>query len=80
MGSGRGREGEEIPGGVDGRGTEGAGVPGAGGAYKQTHARILLLSDENWGEGPLKDLEIAWVLQVGPPRWNGYVAGVWKRG
>ena len=38
---------------------------GRAAAYKQTHARILLLSDENWGEGPLKDLEIAWVLQVG---------------
>ena len=38
---------------------------GRAAAYKQTHARILLLSDENWGEGPLKDLEIARVLQVG---------------
>ena len=38
---------------------------GRAAAYKQTHARILLLSDENWGEGLLKDLEIAWVLQVG---------------
>ena len=38
---------------------------GRAAAYKQIHARILLLSDENWGEGPLKDLEIAWVLQVG---------------
>ena len=38
---------------------------GRAASYKQTHARILLLSDENWGEGPLKDLETAWVLPVG---------------
>ena len=36
-----------------------------GAAYKQTHARILLLSDENQAEGPMMDQEIARVLQVG---------------
>ena len=34
-------------------------------AYKQTHARILLLSDENQAEGPMKDQEIARALGVG---------------
>ena len=34
-------------------------------AYKQTHARILLLSDENQAEGPLTDQEIARALRVG---------------
>ena len=34
-------------------------------AYKQTHARILLLSDESQPEGALKDGEIARSLKVG---------------
>ena len=34
-------------------------------AYKQTHARILLLSDENQAEGPMMDQEIARALTVG---------------
>ena len=34
-------------------------------AYKQTHARILLLSDENQAEGSMKDVEIARSLKVG---------------
>ena len=34
-------------------------------AYKQTHARILLLSDENQAEGPMMDQEIGRALQVG---------------
>ena len=34
-------------------------------AYKQTHARILLLSDESQPEGALKDGEIARFLKVG---------------
>ena len=38
---------------------------GRAAAYKQTHARILLLSDENQGEGPMMDREIARALQVG---------------
>ena len=38
---------------------------GRAAAYKQTHARILLLSDENQAEGSLMDQEIARVLKVG---------------
>ena len=38
---------------------------GRAAAYKQTHARILLLSDENQAEGPMMDQEIARSLQVG---------------
>ena len=38
---------------------------GRAAAYKQTHARILLLSDENRAEGPMKDVEIARSLGVG---------------
>ena len=38
---------------------------GRAAAYQQTHARILLLSDENQAEGPLMDQEIARVLKVG---------------
>ena len=38
---------------------------GRAAAYKQTHARILLLSDENQAEGPMKDQEIAQALIVG---------------
>ena len=37
---------------------------GRAAAYRQTHARILLLSDENQGEGPMKDEEIARSLKV----------------
>ena len=32
---------------------------GRGAAYKQTHARILLLSDESQGEGGMKDEDVA---------------------
>ena len=38
---------------------------GRAAAYKQTHARILLLSDENQAEGPMMDEEIARALKVG---------------
>ena len=38
---------------------------GRAAAYKQTHARILLLSDENQAEGPMIDQEITRVLGVG---------------
>ena len=34
-------------------------------AYQQTHARILLLSDEVQGDGAMKDGDIAGVLQIG---------------
>ena len=35
------------------------------GVYKQTHARILLLSDENQADCAMKDQEIARALKVG---------------
>ena len=38
---------------------------GRAAAYKQTHARILLLSDERQEYGAMKDEEIARVLKVG---------------
>ncbi len=38
---------------------------GQASAYRQTHARILMLSDENQAEGPMKDGEIARSLKVG---------------
>ena len=34
-------------------------------AYKQTHARVLLLSDERQGDGAMKDEEIARALRIG---------------
>ena len=44
----------------------GAVVPkGQAAAYKQTHARILLLSDENQADGAMRDEEIARALRVG---------------
>ena len=38
---------------------------GRAAAYKQTHARILLLSDENQADDAMKDQDIARVLRVG---------------
>ena len=38
---------------------------GRAAAYKQTHARILLLCDENQADGGMKDEEIAQALKVG---------------
>ena len=38
---------------------------GRAAAYKQTHARILLLSDESQEGGAMKDEEIARALKVG---------------
>ncbi len=38
---------------------------GRAAAYKQTHARILLLSDENQSGGPMMDQEISRALKVG---------------
>ena len=38
---------------------------GRAAAYKQNHARILLLSDENQADGPMRDQEIARALRVG---------------
>ena len=36
---------------------------GRAAAYRQTHARILLLCDENQANGPMKDEEVARALQ-----------------
>ena len=38
---------------------------GRGAAYKQTHGRVLLLSDEAQVDGAMKDEDIARVLQIG---------------
>ena len=38
---------------------------GRAAAYRQTHARILLLCDENQADGAMKDEEIARALRVG---------------
>ena len=38
---------------------------GRAAAYKQTHARVLLLSDEGQGDGVMKDEEIARALRIG---------------
>ena len=38
---------------------------GRAAAYKQTHARILLLSDENQDGGAMRDADIAQALKVG---------------
>ena len=38
---------------------------GRAAAYRQSHARILLLSDESQVDGPMMDREIARALQVG---------------
>ena len=38
---------------------------GRAAAYKQIHARILLLCDENQADGAMKDEEIARALKVG---------------
>ena len=40
---------------------------GRAAAYKQTHARVLLLSDEGQGDGAMKDEEIARALRIGCP-------------
>ena len=63
-----GCDGQEIPCGTDWGGTggvEGTGVQRPGSAYKQTHARILLLSDENQSGEPMMDQEISRALKVG---------------
>ena len=38
---------------------------GSAAAYRQTHARILLLSDENQDGGAMRDTDIARALKVG---------------
>ena len=53
---------------TDNRGTTGtqdAGSRGRTAAYKQTHARILLMSDESRGDGGMKDADISSALGIG---------------
>ena len=61
-------DGEEVQGQTErggAAGIEGNGVERGAAAYRQTHARILLLSDEGQGDGVMKDGDIARSLQVG---------------
>ena len=62
---------------------------GRAAAYKQTHGRILLLSDEAHADGAMKDEYIARVLQIGhatvergapPLRGRGSGAGLGAQG
>ena len=54
---------------------------GRAAAYKQTHARILLLCDENQADGGMKDEEIARSLQVGTATVERVAPAVaWRRG
>ena len=52
---------------------------GRGAAYKQTHARILLLVDEAQEGGAMKDEDIARALKIAVPRWDGCAAAVSRR-
>ena len=52
---------------------------GRAAAYKQTHARILLMSDESRSDGGMKDADITsavWDSQ----RSSEYASAVWRRG
>ena len=53
---------------------------GRAAAYKQTHARILLLSDENQAGGRMKDEDIARSLKGRPcDCGNGCAGAAWQR-
>ena len=52
---------------------------GRASAYKQIHARILLLSDENQADGAMKDQEIARVLTVGSATVERVRGVAWRR-
>ena len=47
---------------------------GRAAAYKQTHARILLLSDEARKDGGLTDEGLPGPSRSPAPQWNGYAA------
>ena len=53
---------------------------GRAAAYKQTHARILLMSDESRSDGGMKDADITSALGVGRQRSSEYASAVWRRG
>ena len=48
-------------------------------AYRQTHARILLLSDEVQGNGAMRDEDIARLFRLAARQWNGCAAAAWRR-
>ena len=50
---------------------------GRAAAYKQTHARILLMSDESRSDGGMKDADITSALGVGQSTVERIV---WRRG
>ncbi len=52
---------------------------GRAAAYKQTHGRILLLSDEAHADGAMKDEDIAGFSRLVVRQWNGCAAVAWKR-
>ena len=52
---------------------------GRAAAYRQTHARILLLSDEAQSNGAMRDEEIARVLKAGAPRWKECAGAAWRK-
>ena len=53
---------------------------GRAAAYKQTHARILLMSDESRSDGGMKDADITSALGVDSQRSSEYASAVWRRG
>ena len=52
---------------------------GRAAAYKQTHGRILLLSDEAHADGAMKDEDIAGSSRLAVRRWNGCAGAGWRR-
>ena len=53
---------------------------GRAAAYKQTHARILLLSDEAQKDGGMTDEEMPGPSRPPAPQWKGCAAVVWRKG
>ena len=54
---------------------------GRAAAYKQTHARILLMSDESRSDGGMKDADITSALGCGTVNGRANNASaVWRRG
>ena len=53
---------------------------GRAAAYKQTHARILLMSDESRSDGGMKDADITARSVWDSQRSSEYASAVWRRG
>ena len=53
---------------------------GRAAACKQTHARVLLLSDDNQADGAMKDEEIARALKAGTAAVERVRRRAWRRG